>query len=198
MRIVDIRETAIPLRSQLANSGFDFSEMTTSVVAVITDVVREGAPVAGFAFNSTGRYACGAPMRERFIPRLLAGIEDGRARRLMSRIVPRLLGGPAAGSVLARALRGMVEGGRHQEVFGFILAQFKIENGQIFSDAIGVGGSRQRDNIALLYQPAKHHLRDAPPVTCGDVSYCRVAKHTADGHRTVSGHRKPGLACRAR
>src|SRR5580693_8565789 len=67
MRILDIRETAIPLRSSLANSGFDFSEMTTSVVAVITDVVREGRPVAGFAFNSTGRYACGAQMRERSI-----------------------------------------------------------------------------------------------------------------------------------
>src|SRR4029078_10477273 len=71
MRIVDIRETAVPLKSTLANSGFDFSEMTTSVVAVITDVVRDGKPVAGFAFNSTGRYACGAQMRDRFIPRLL-------------------------------------------------------------------------------------------------------------------------------
>ena len=71
MRIVDIRETAIPLKSDLRNSGFDFSEMTTSVVAVITDVVREGKPVAGFAFNSTGRYACGAQMRARFIPRIL-------------------------------------------------------------------------------------------------------------------------------
>jgi D(-)-tartrate dehydratase len=71
MRIVDIRETAIPIKSQLANSSFDFSEMTTSVVAVITDVTRDGRPVAGFAFNSTGRYACGAQMRARFIPRLL-------------------------------------------------------------------------------------------------------------------------------
>ena len=71
MRIVDIRETAIPLKSNLRNSGFDFSEMTTSVVAVITDVIRDGKPVAGFAFNSTGRYACGAQMRDRFIPRLL-------------------------------------------------------------------------------------------------------------------------------
>src|SRR5712691_1510275 len=70
MRILDIRETAIPLRSQIRNSGFDFSEMTTSVVAVITDVMRNGKPVAGFAFNSTGRYACGAAMRERFIPRI--------------------------------------------------------------------------------------------------------------------------------
>jgi D(-)-tartrate dehydratase len=71
MRIVDIRETAVPLKSDLKNSSFDFSEMTTSIVAVITDVLRSGRPVAGFAFNSTGRYACGAQMRERFIPRIL-------------------------------------------------------------------------------------------------------------------------------
>jgi len=72
MRIVDIRETAIPLQSKLANSSFDFTEMTTSVVAVITDVMRDGKPVVGFAFNSTGRYACGAAMRARFIPRILS------------------------------------------------------------------------------------------------------------------------------
>jgi L-alanine-DL-glutamate epimerase-like enolase superfamily enzyme len=71
MRILDIRETAIPLRSDLTNSSFDFTEMTTSIVAVITDVMRDGKPVTGFAFNSTGRYACGAQMRERFIPRIL-------------------------------------------------------------------------------------------------------------------------------
>ena len=71
MRIVDIRECAVPLKSDISNSSFDFSEMTTSVVAVITDVVREGRPVVGFAFNSTGRYACGATMRARFIPRIV-------------------------------------------------------------------------------------------------------------------------------
>src|SRR5262252_4474363 len=72
MRILDIRETAIPLKSELKNSSFDFTEMTTSLVAVITDVVRDGRPVTGYAFNSTGRYACGAQMRARFIPRILA------------------------------------------------------------------------------------------------------------------------------
>jgi L-alanine-DL-glutamate epimerase-like enolase superfamily enzyme len=71
MRIVDIRETSVPLNSSLANSSIDFSEMTTSVVAVITDVKRDGETVCGFAFNSTGRYACGAQMRARFIPRIL-------------------------------------------------------------------------------------------------------------------------------
>jgi len=76
MRIVDIRETAIPLKSNLSNSSFDFTEMTTSVVAVVTDVVRAGKPVCGFAFNSTGRYACGAAMRARFIPRILAAKPD--------------------------------------------------------------------------------------------------------------------------
>ena len=72
MKIVDIREKAIPLKSKLANSSFDFTEMTTSVVAVITDVIRDAKPIVGFAFNSTGRYACGAQMRARFIPRLLS------------------------------------------------------------------------------------------------------------------------------
>jgi L-alanine-DL-glutamate epimerase-like enolase superfamily enzyme len=72
MRITEIREIAIPLHSTLANSSFDFTEMTTSVVAVLTDVMRQGKPVVGFAFNSTGRYACGAQMRARFIPRILA------------------------------------------------------------------------------------------------------------------------------
>ncbi|MBV9248093.1 MAG: DUF445 domain-containing protein [Acetobacteraceae bacterium] len=59
------------------------------------------------------------------LPRLLASVADGRARRMVSRIVPRILGGPGAGQVVARALRGLVEGGRHQEVFGFILTELK-------------------------------------------------------------------------
>jgi L-alanine-DL-glutamate epimerase-like enolase superfamily enzyme len=71
MRILDIQEISVPLNSSMRNAAFDFSEMTTSVVAVKTDVVRGGKPVVGYAFNSTGRYACGAQMRARFIPRIL-------------------------------------------------------------------------------------------------------------------------------
>ncbi|MDE2515929.1 MAG: DUF445 domain-containing protein [Rhodospirillales bacterium] len=59
------------------------------------------------------------------LPRLLATVEDGRARRMVARIAPRLLGGPGAGIVVARALRGLVEGGRHQEAFGFVLGEFR-------------------------------------------------------------------------
>ncbi|MFT8243074.1 enolase C-terminal domain-like protein [Roseomonas sp. BN140053] len=76
MRILDIREKAVPVASAMRNAAFDFGEMTSSVVAVVTDRVVEGRPVVGFAFNSTGRYACGAPMRARFIPRLLAAAPD--------------------------------------------------------------------------------------------------------------------------
>ncbi len=76
MRITAIRERAVPVQSAMRNAAFDFSEMTTSVVAVMTDAVRDGRPVVGYAFNSTGRYACGAAMRERFIPRLLAASPD--------------------------------------------------------------------------------------------------------------------------
>ncbi len=60
------------------------------------------------------------------LPRLLATIEDGRARKVMTRILPRVLGGPEAGRVVARALRHLMEGGRHQEVFGYVLAQLKL------------------------------------------------------------------------
>ena len=59
------------------------------------------------------------------LPKLLASVEDGRARRLLSRLLPRMLGGPGAGAVVARALQNLVEGGRHQEVFGFVLGQLK-------------------------------------------------------------------------
>lgn len=71
MKILGIRERAVAVQSAMRNAAFDFSEMTTSVVAVVTDVVRAGKPVVGYAFNSTGRYACGSSMRERFIPRVM-------------------------------------------------------------------------------------------------------------------------------
>jgi uncharacterized membrane-anchored protein YjiN (DUF445 family) len=59
------------------------------------------------------------------LPKLLASVEDGRARRILARVVPRIVGGSAAGHVVARALHSLVDGGRHQEVFGFILGQMK-------------------------------------------------------------------------
>jgi hypothetical protein len=45
--------------------------MTCTIVAVVTDVVRDGTRVIGYGFNSNGRYGQGAMMRERFIPRIM-------------------------------------------------------------------------------------------------------------------------------
>nr|WP_294514658.1 DUF445 domain-containing protein [uncultured Rhodopila sp.] len=59
------------------------------------------------------------------LPKLMTSVEDGRARRLMTRMTPRILGGAGAGQVVARALHNLVDGGRHQEMFGFILGQMK-------------------------------------------------------------------------
>lgn len=72
MRIVDIRETIVPIKSEIRNAYIDFSQMTVSVLALITDVVRRGKPVVGFGFNSNGRYGPSGLLRDRFIPRLMA------------------------------------------------------------------------------------------------------------------------------
>lgn len=71
MKIVDIRERTFPISSPIRNAYIDFSRMTLSLVAVVTDVVRDGRPVVGYGFNSNGRYGQGSMMRERFIPRVL-------------------------------------------------------------------------------------------------------------------------------
>jgi L-alanine-DL-glutamate epimerase-like enolase superfamily enzyme len=70
-RIVDIREVTKPIASSIRNAYIDFSKMTTSLVAVVTNVVRDGQPVVGYGFNSNGRYGQGGLIRERFAPRLL-------------------------------------------------------------------------------------------------------------------------------
>ena len=71
MRIVDIREKTVSIASPIANAYIDFSKMTCSAVAVITDVMRDGKPVVGYGFNSNGRYGQGALMRDRFLARVL-------------------------------------------------------------------------------------------------------------------------------
>ncbi|SNS18030.1 L-alanine-DL-glutamate epimerase [Noviherbaspirillum humi] len=76
MKIVEIREKTLPISSSIRNAYIDFSKMTLSLVAVITDVVRNGKPVVGYGFNSNGRYGQGNLMRERFIPRIMAAKPD--------------------------------------------------------------------------------------------------------------------------
>lgn len=97
MRIVEIREAAVPLEANIQNAVVSFADHTVSLVAVVSDVVRNGKPVTGVAFDSIGRYAQSGLLRERFIPRLLkakpedlldtsgAAIDTDKALRVMMR-----------------------------------------------------------------------------------------------------------------
>jgi L-alanine-DL-glutamate epimerase-like enolase superfamily enzyme len=71
MRIVAVEEVTKPIASPIRNAYIDFSKMTTSLVAVVTDVVRDGRRVVGYGFNSNGRYGQGGLIRERFAGRIL-------------------------------------------------------------------------------------------------------------------------------
>jgi len=57
MKIVDIRERTFPISSPIRNAYIDFSRMTLSLVAVVTDVVRDGRPVWGTGSTPTAATA---------------------------------------------------------------------------------------------------------------------------------------------
>lgn len=71
MRILDVVEITKSIASPIRNAYIDFSKMTTSLVAVVTDVEIEGRRVVGYGFNSNGRYGQGGLIRERFRNRIL-------------------------------------------------------------------------------------------------------------------------------
>lgn len=71
MRIKDIREKTVSIASPIRNAVIDFSAMTISVVAIVTDQTRNGKPLIGYGFTSNGRYGQSGILRERMIPRLL-------------------------------------------------------------------------------------------------------------------------------
>jgi uncharacterized membrane-anchored protein YjiN (DUF445 family) len=59
------------------------------------------------------------------VPHLLDRLEDGRAGALMARTLPHLLSGETLAPVIARALRTLVDGERHQEVLTFLMTELK-------------------------------------------------------------------------
>jgi hypothetical protein len=73
-RIVELREKTVSFKVNIRNAVAAVSELSASVVAVVTDVVRNGKPVIGFAFSSTGRPAPTLQIRNRFIPRLMDAV----------------------------------------------------------------------------------------------------------------------------
>src|SRR5215813_14298541 len=76
MRIVDIRHITVPIASEMANAFINFAKMDVSVLAIVTDEVRDGQPVVGYGFNSNGRYAQPGILSHRIIPRVLEADPD--------------------------------------------------------------------------------------------------------------------------
>lgn len=82
MRIVDVRERAVDI-SRYDDAAIPSGGLNTSIVAIVTDAVVDGARVTGYGFSSIGRFAQSGLIRERFAPRLLAapastlGDDDG-------------------------------------------------------------------------------------------------------------------------
>ncbi|WP_439580149.1 DUF445 domain-containing protein [Elioraea sp.] len=60
-----------------------------------------------------------------FVPRLLESLAEGRAQMVLRRLLPRIVAGPGTGRLAGRLLRTLLDGGQHQEVFGYALAQVK-------------------------------------------------------------------------
>ena len=71
MKITKIIEETKSISSNIKNAYINFSKMTISLVAVCSDIKRNGKPLIGYGFNSNGRYGQGHLIRERFVPRLL-------------------------------------------------------------------------------------------------------------------------------
>jgi L-alanine-DL-glutamate epimerase-like enolase superfamily enzyme len=76
MRILQARERTVPLGGDIRNAYIDFRSMTTSIVALTSDVIRNGKPLVGYGFNSNGRYGVGGILRERMLARLLAAAPE--------------------------------------------------------------------------------------------------------------------------
>jgi L-alanine-DL-glutamate epimerase-like enolase superfamily enzyme len=103
MRIVEIRELPVKLQGKMSNAVVSFTDHTVSLVAVISDVIRGGKPVAGIAFNSIGRYAQSGIIRDRMIPRILAAEPASLLDKSGDHLDP--------AKVLATALRNEKPGG---------------------------------------------------------------------------------------
>lgn len=124
-----IPHTAI-LPAQKERLGAALGRFVANHVFTEADVARflEGLDIPDLLGRFLADPALAQPMAETLagsLPRLLQSVEDGRARKLVARLLPRIAGGPAAGRVVARALASLVQSGRHQEVFSFILEQLR-------------------------------------------------------------------------
>ena len=75
MKITALREQTVDI-SRYADPAIPSGGLTTSIVALETDVVRDGSAVIGWGFSSIGRFGQHGLINDRFAPRLLAASES--------------------------------------------------------------------------------------------------------------------------
>jgi L-alanine-DL-glutamate epimerase-like enolase superfamily enzyme len=75
VNIVAVREHPVTI-SRFSDPMLPGGGLTTSLVALTTDVRRNGRPIVGYGFSSFGRYAQSGLIGERFAPRLLAASDN--------------------------------------------------------------------------------------------------------------------------
>ena len=56
VRILELREVAKSISSPIRDVYIDFTKMTASLVAVVTDIVKDGRRAVRSGFNSNGRH----------------------------------------------------------------------------------------------------------------------------------------------
>ena len=76
MKIIEIQEKTVPISSEIQNAYINFKKMDCSVVAIKTDVKKDGKFITGYGFHSNGRYAVSELLTKRFIPRLKESKEE--------------------------------------------------------------------------------------------------------------------------
>lgn len=178
MRITEIRHVRVPLRGNISNAVVNFVEHDVSLVAVVSDVIRNGRPVTGVAFNSIGRFAQAGLLDERFIRRLLAADPD----RLM-------LGdghGFDAASVVRELMRNEKPGGhgdRAGAVAAVELAVWDL-NAKLVDEPAA-------QTIARAF--GRPEARAAVPVYAAG-GYYRDGAHQAELATEISGYRDAGYS----
>ena len=76
MKIIEIQEKTVPISSEIQNAYINFKKMDCSVVAIKTDVKKDGKFITGYGFHSNGRYAVSELLTKRFMPRLKESKEE--------------------------------------------------------------------------------------------------------------------------
>ena len=76
MKIIEIQEKTVPISSEIQNAYINFKKMDCSVVAIKTDIKKDGKFITGYGFHSNGRYAVSELLTKRFMPRLKESKEE--------------------------------------------------------------------------------------------------------------------------